>query len=658
MKTNAKKGVLVLLAAMLLSSLTASAAEVIKFGTKPTKQELDMKVYEPDTTARAVYLCDYGDVYYQYSNTIGFYIEYNYTKRIKVLKPEGVGLADVNILFSDGESVRGLEANAYNEENGKVVKTQLEKKKVFEEKLGAKHKLVKFAIPNVKEGTILEYKYTLHSPLVHKLNDWVAQKSIPVISSRLDIIIPEYFIVNVSQQGVFPLVTDVKDDGCKFSVITGWGTTEALTCAARRYKIEGDNIPALDNEPFVWSHRDYQAMVEFEFSGTAFPGEMLKTISTTWSDVEKTLKEDEEFPMAMGCPYDKEIKQLGISETMPVEERVVALMNLLHSKMKWNGKRTWYAADVKKAISAGVGSSGDMNFIFMSMLRKCGISCAPVVLSSRSNGRMPMLRASLERLSDMVVRYVDGNTLHYIDASDKDAYIDALPADERVERARVIGEDAWADISDLSKNQLSKTITSTLSADGTLQGMKRSARSGIFSWIFRRNFKSESDSIKYVEDLKKNNDFEVESFSTTGLNEYGNRVVDIVKFSKTVDVADDRIYFNPMVVLDEKDNPFVQEKRIFPVELSCTQSVNIISSITLPDGYEVEELPQSGALKFNDGTCSCQYLLKQVGNQLQLLYKLNIGRQFFEASEYEDLKNFYQAVVEKNNQMVVLKKTE
>ena len=69
-------------------------------------------------------------------------------------------------------------------------------------------------------------------------------------------------------------------------------------------------------------------------------------------------------------------------------------------------------------------------------------------------------------------------------------------------------------------------------------------------------------------------------------------------------------------------------------------------------------MPQSGALKFNDGTCSCQYLLKQVGNQLQLLYKLNIGRQFFEASEYEDLKNFYQAVVEKNNQMVVLKKTE
>ena len=86
--------------------------------------------------------------------------------------------------------------------------------------------------------------------------------------------------------------------------------------------------------------------------------------------------------------------------------------------------------------------------------------------------------------------------------------------------------------------------------------------------------------------------------------------------------------------------------------------MNIISAITLPDGYEVEEMPQSGALKFNDGTCSCQYLVKLVGNQIQVLYKLNIGRQFFEASEYPDLKNFYQAVVEKNNQMVVLKKVQ
>lgn len=272
MKTSISKVIALAFAAMLISVASASAAEIIKFGTKPTKQELEMKVYAPDTTARAVYLCDYGDVFYQFSNTIGFYIEYNYTKRIKVLKPEGVGMADVSIIFSDGESVRGLEANAYNEENGKVVKTQLDKKNVFEEKVSSKRKMVKFAIPNVKEGTILEYKYTLHSPLVQKINDWVAQKRLPVINSRLDITIPEYFIVNVAQHGVFPLVTERKEDACKFSVITDWGTTEALTCAARSYSVVGDSIPALDNEPFVWSPYDYQAMIEFEFSGTAFPG--------------------------------------------------------------------------------------------------------------------------------------------------------------------------------------------------------------------------------------------------------------------------------------------------------------------------------------------------------------------------------------------------
>ena len=658
MKTSISKVIALAFAAMLISVASASAAEIIKFGTKPTKQELEMKVYAPDTTARAVYLCDYGDVFYQFSNTIGFYIEYNYTKRIKVLKPEGVGMADVSIIFSDGESVRGLEANAYNEENGKVVKTQLDKKNVFEEKVSSKRKMVKFAIPNVKEGTILEYKYTLHSPLVQKINDWVAQKRLPVINSRLDITIPEYFIVNVAQHGVFPLVTERKEDTCKFSVITDWGTTEALTCAARSYRVEGDSIPALDNEPFVWSAYDYQAMIEFEFSGTAFPGQLMKPISTTWSDVEKTLKEDEQFPMNMSCPYEKELRTLDIPEPATVEQRVVAMMKLLHSKMKWNGQRAWYSVDMKKAISTGVGNSAEMNFIMMSMMRKYGIQCSPVVLSSRSNGRMPMIRASLERLSDMVVRFVDGDQVHYIDASDKYAYIDALPADVRVERAKVIGEEAWADLSNLSANQLNKTLNSTLSADGTLSGIKRSTRSGIFAWMLKRSYESESDSIKYVEQIMKNNDIEVESFSTRGVKDYGNRVVTDVKFTKTVDVTDDHIYFNPMIALDEKDNPFVQDKREYPVELPCTQVVNIISAITLPDGYEVEEMPQSGALKFNDGTCSCQYLVKLVGNQIQVLYKLNIGRQFFEASEYPDLKNFYQAVVEKNNQMVVLKKVQ
>ena len=61
MKTSISKVIALAFAAMLISVASASAAEIIKFGTKPTKQELEMKVYAPDTTARAVYLCDYGD---------------------------------------------------------------------------------------------------------------------------------------------------------------------------------------------------------------------------------------------------------------------------------------------------------------------------------------------------------------------------------------------------------------------------------------------------------------------------------------------------------------------------------------------------------------------------------------------------------------------
>jgi len=38
----------------------------------------------------------------------------------------------------------------------------------------------KFAFPNVREGSIIEYKYTMVSPYIFQLDDWKFQYEIPV----------------------------------------------------------------------------------------------------------------------------------------------------------------------------------------------------------------------------------------------------------------------------------------------------------------------------------------------------------------------------------------------------------------------------------------------------------------------------------------------
>ena len=68
-----------------------------KFG-KPTKEEMEMSVYEPDTTAAAVCLYKETEIYYEDLRIIPI-IVYKNKVRVKILKESGVSYANVSIPF-------------------------------------------------------------------------------------------------------------------------------------------------------------------------------------------------------------------------------------------------------------------------------------------------------------------------------------------------------------------------------------------------------------------------------------------------------------------------------------------------------------------------------------------------------------------------------
>ena len=77
---------------------TASAADVnTKFG-KPTKEEMQMTVYEAEPDAEAVVLCRLTDVEYTIQTT-SFLVDYHERWRIKVLKPGGTRFAKVVVPY-------------------------------------------------------------------------------------------------------------------------------------------------------------------------------------------------------------------------------------------------------------------------------------------------------------------------------------------------------------------------------------------------------------------------------------------------------------------------------------------------------------------------------------------------------------------------------
>ena len=87
------------------------------------------------------------------------------------------------------------------------------------------------------------------------------------------------------------------------------------------------------------------------------------------------------------------------------------------------------------------------------------------------------------------------------------------------------------------------------------------------------------------------------------------------------------------------------------------RSVNINTILTLPEGYVVEELPASARGTMNHNELSYSYIIRQDGNKVTLQYRANVNTPFISPEQYEELCNFWEDMVNRNNQRIVLKKT-
>src|SRR5580698_186032 len=120
-----------------------------------------------DSNTHAVILSDQGEVHY-IGNKKGWF-SYVYTRhtKIKILDKTAFDLAKVVIALRDvekeGDMLSNVQAAAYNLENGQIVQSNLDQKDVFYTKENKYYKSAKFSLPGVKEGSILQYTYTIIS---------------------------------------------------------------------------------------------------------------------------------------------------------------------------------------------------------------------------------------------------------------------------------------------------------------------------------------------------------------------------------------------------------------------------------------------------------------------------------------------------------------
>jgi len=176
-----------------------------KFG-EISKKELEEKVYAKDSVANAVYLYKSRRTYYEYNTSTGFNIITDVKQRIKIYNKKGFDYATFAINYYKPESgakerVYSIKGHTYNLVDGKIEKTKLSKKSIFNERMNKYRVITKFTMPNIKEGTVVEIKYQIRSPF--SIDDLQFQYNIPVKKLVYKVEIPEYLVFNQRMKGYY-----------------------------------------------------------------------------------------------------------------------------------------------------------------------------------------------------------------------------------------------------------------------------------------------------------------------------------------------------------------------------------------------------------------------------------------------------------------------
>lgn len=623
------------------------------FGKVDT-EELTMSAYEKDPQAQALYLCEKRTVNYQtdFTMTIDVFV------RIKIFSKEAVDLADVAVPYiSDTdkrESVNKIEANTYNLVNGKMVKTPLSKKNIFTEKLNEYASVIKFSLPEVREGSVIEYKYRIRTRSFSRISEFNIQHTNPVKHSEIDVYLPDFIGFTVNSRGLHHVNLTTDYSNSRFSL--GGGLTypiQVLSC-------HNDDIPALHKEPMVWCINDFIMGFDLEVNKFVIPeAGIYENYSWDWNGVNATIRESDlgRYQNAKN-PFSSEVKEIrekDLSDT----EKMREVLDLVRNSISFNGARRLIPAAPSQVLHKGTGDMADLNNILSLALEDCGFRTDLILLNPRSEGRLSYF-PSLDKIRTFIVRAYDseGNK-YYMDASDKYSDLNVLSPELLVDKARVYdpnGIGAWANLSSLTKSFDRNILSATIDEDGVISGTYTGTHTNQEAYDFSQDYKDCESEDKFIEGLESSFEMDLDSCSFSGI---GTTKVSVSsRFSTTPEIAGDYIYIRPTLISILDENPFSAQTRELPIEFDITQTTLIQCNITVPEGYSVEEMPAALVLTAGNGDIKFSFLNEVKYGHILTRVTYSINRLIYSTDEYEGLSQFYGKIAELANSRIVLKKND
>lgn len=590
------------------------------------------------------------------------YIDFDYHVKIKIFNKNGFKAGNVVIplkLYSDGEKdeIVELSGTTYNYVNGNLQKFEFDKKSVIDEKIDKSNAVTKFNLPNLTDGSIIEYRYQINRPYLSDFNGWDFQSDIPKLFSQYIAYIPSIYNFSPS------LIGNQKLDSTKADKYSGciriFGNL--YDCSRLIYTMK--NIPAFVEEEHMTAAKNFRSAIRYKLSDYYDQRILEKiTLAKTWKDVDRELADADYF--------GGQIKQTTIFEKLLPEilnnvtddtGKAYAVYDYIRKNIKPNGLSGIFGNNnIKKALLEHSGKSSEINLALIAALKAAGLDAEVLILSTRDNGKVATLYPILSEFNYIIAMVQIGENRYLLDASQSYLPFGLLPHQCMNGNGRVISlkkASYWLPIKASQKESTMYQLDAELSSDGKMKGTLTVVSNG-YAALSRREQIGRGNSIEnYVRQLDEHMPgLSIVKYKVTNIDSLDNPLKENYEIEvNAFDSSASQSLFNPFIVNNVSKNPYNLKERSYPVDLGSAKEIRLSARIKLPAKFEIADRPKdlSIALADNGG----KYLFQTLPAKDVLAYTevFQLNKPVYSPDEYLSLKEFYSRIIELQKTNVIIK---
>lgn len=593
-------------------------------------------------------------------------------RAVKILDNEATHWGNFTFVFNKKlEKIVSVKGYTYNLDGNKIVKSKLERSQIIYEDISSTRERMKISMPQVKKGSVVEIELNLTSDNFYSLGPFPMQFTIPVEKNILMVKMFEYYNYNRIIKGYFGVSPKRSSTRVEVPITVTESTFSGRTTSQNKItylelseEYAMDNVPAFPLESYLTTPDNYLASIRFELAFTKFPNTPQKHFNSSWESLTKVLIEDPNF--------GQQLRNTGFLGELAGKLRSgsdgqAALLQACYEHIRDNitcDNKTGIFCEngIREVLKNGKGDVQGVNLLLTALVREAGLRAWPVILSTRSNGMIQPIYPSIDDFNYVIcLAEADGKRI-LLDASDRYLTMNLLDPACLNDKGRIIDqtETGWIELTNPENSyKITTTWNVELGDDGVAHVKAEELYEDIAAYMQRDRIRDAGGFEKYIDGINHpDNGFTILSSGIENQEDKSKPV------RQTMELDLDRGYkqgdlfiFLPLFTEALGENPFKLKKREYPVEFEFPATEKVVIRTKIPEGYEIESLPQGKSYNLPGGSIVYWYRITGENNEIVAEYSYQIKRMVFPTHEYENLKDLYRVITESQNESVVLKRS-